>query len=465
MPPGLPGAAGRRSTGIGGMVTTPRPITVLGRKVRETLRTSLYRNAAYLVLTSGLNSLSGFVFWAVAARIYPVEGVGLASAAISAMGLLALLSTLGMDYSLIRFLPGSGDRGNDILSSCLTLGGLVSVVLTVVFLAGIHWWSPALLRIQQNPVFFASFTLFALASVLKVFTERTFVAARRAGLALVQGLLFGLLRFVPLLALAPLFDVFGIFASWGIALSLAVAVGIPFLLPRVRPGYCPVPRLHLRAVGSMMRFSFANYAANIMWAIPVLGLPVLVVNRLGAEANAYFYVGWALGYLLVNIPVTVSLSLFAEGSNAGEHLARNIARSLKLLLLLVPVIAIFFLVGDEVLALFGSAYADNATSLLWVLAVSALPVGVNHTFFALRRIQGKMRDVVGLSVFITAGTMVGSYFLLPRLGIVGVGLGWLVPQAIAAAVVMPGLLRYRHGSAAEAVPQTESVYHQEPMAG
>jgi len=82
-------------------------MTVMRDKIRGFLRISLYRNAAYLLMTSGTNSLAGFVFWAMAARLYPAEGVGLASAAISAMGLLALLSTLGMDYGLIRFLPGA----------------------------------------------------------------------------------------------------------------------------------------------------------------------------------------------------------------------------------------------------------------------------------------------------------------------------------------------------------------------
>ena len=433
-------------------------MTLLRHRIRKLLRVSLYRNAAYLMLTSGVNSLAGFVFWAVAARLYPVEGVGLASAAISAMGLLALLSTLGMDYSLIRFLPRSGDKASTILNSCLTLSGLVSLVLAAVFLAGIKLWSPALLRVQQNPVFFVSFIIFVVAAVYRIFAERTFVAGRRSGFALTQGLVFGLLRFIPLVALAPLFDVFGIFASWGIGLGLAAIVSIPFLLPRVQPGYRPVPTIDRKAIGSMMQFSFANYGANIFWAIPILGLPIMVVNLLGAEANAYFYVGWALGYLLVNIPVTVSLSLFAEGSHNEEQMGHNISRSLKLILLLIPVIAVAFAVGNKVLSVFGSAYAESATTLLWVLAVSAIPAGLNHTYFTVRRVQKRMRYVIGLSAFIAAGTMLLSYLLLPLMGIVGAGVGWLIPQTIVAVAVTPVLLRWRRHSAVEMEPQHTPVY-------
>ncbi|HUV45338.1 MAG TPA: oligosaccharide flippase family protein [Dehalococcoidales bacterium] len=433
-------------------------MTVPIKWIRELLRVSLYRNAGYLMLASGVNSLAGFVFWAVAARLYPAEGVGLAAAAISAIGLLALLSTLGMDYGLIRFLPGSGDKAKNILNSCFTLSGLVSVALAVIFLAGLKLWSPALLRIQQNPVFFISFVIFALAAVYRVFAERTFIAGRRAGFALTQGLVFNLLRFIPLVALAPLFNVFGIFASWGIGLGLAVIVSIPFLIPRVQPGYRPAPKIDRKSIGNMMHFSFANYGANIFWAIPILCLPLMVVNLLGAEANAYFYIGWALGYLLVSIPVTVSFSLFAEGSHSEEQLGHNIDRSLRLLLVLVPVIAIVFLAGERVLALFGSAYAENATTLLWVLAVSAIPVGLNHTYFTVKRVQKRMRGVIGLSAFIAVVTMVLSYLLLPRVGIIGAGISWLIPQAIVAVAVTPSLLRWRHQSVVGIEQQRSPAY-------
>ena len=433
-------------------------MTVLKDRIRKLLRVSLYRNAGYLMLASGVNSLAGFVFWAVAARLYPAEGVGLAAAAISAIGLLALLSTLGMDYGLIRFLPGSGDKAKNILNSCFTLSGLVSVALAVIFLAGLKLWSPALLRIQQNPVFFISFVIFALAAVYRVFAERTFIAGRRAGFALTQGLVFNLLRFIPLVALAPLFNVFGIFASWGIGLGLAVIVSIPFLIPRVQPGYHPAPKIDRKSIGNMMHFSFANYGANIFWAIPILCLPLMVVNLLGAEANAYFYVGWALGYLLVSIPVTVSFSLFAEGSHSEEQLGHNIDRSLRLLLVLVPVIAIVFLAGERVLALFGSAYAENATTLLWVLAVSAIPVGLNHTYFTVKRVQKRMRGVIGLSTFIAVATMVLSYLLLPRVGIIGAGISWLIPQAIVAVAITPSLFRWRHQSVIGIEQQRSPAY-------
>ncbi len=74
--------------------------------IKSVLGISLYRNTFYLVLNSGALTGTGFLFWLVAARLYPDQAVGLAAAAIAAMRLLVLIATLGLDYGLIRFVPG-----------------------------------------------------------------------------------------------------------------------------------------------------------------------------------------------------------------------------------------------------------------------------------------------------------------------------------------------------------------------
>lgn len=410
------------------------------RSPREGLKSlygiSLYRNTVYLMLNSAILAIAGFFFWAIAARLYPVEGVGLASAAISAMALLAVFSTLGLTYGLIRFLPGAGEKANDIINTCFTLGSVTSIALSLIFLAGLPFWSPALLPIREHPLFFAAFIIFTAAMTLQTFAQRSFVAERKTQFALWQGLVFGLSRFIPLVALAALFHTFGIFASWGIAALVAVAISILLFLPKVQAGYRPLPTISKQIVNDMMHFSLANYAADLLWAIPNLVLPLIVINLLGAEPNAYFYIGWAVGSVLFTIPTAASFSLFAEGSYNKERLAGDIKRSLKLiLLLLIPAIIIIILVGDKILLLFGSAYSENATRLLQILAISALPVSINYIYFSIKRVEMKMKSVIVLSAFIAVATLVLSYVLLPQIGILGPGVAWLAVQIIAAMIV------------------------------
>lgn len=170
----------------------------------------------------------------------------------------------------------------------------------------------------------------------------------------------------------------------------------------------------------------------------------MVLNLLGAESNAYFYIAWALSNVLFTIPAFTSLSLFAEGSHNEKKLAGDVRRSLKLILsLLIPAIIIVFFLGDKIL-LFGKAYSENAIKLLQILAVSALPVSINHIYFSIKRVEIRMKSVVGLTAFVAVATLALSYFLLPKVGIIGAGVSWLVTQSIAAVVAISILFPRHH---------------------
>jgi O-antigen/teichoic acid export membrane protein len=267
---------------------------------------SLYRNAIYLMINSAAMALSGFFFWIVAARLYPVEAVGLASAAVGAAGFIALFSTLGLDQGIIRFLPRAGDKARDMINSIFSLVGVISLVLAVVFLSGLNIWSPALLTIRESPIFIALFVLFTVAALLQNFTTQVFIAKRRAGFATIQGLIFSLLRFVPLFILGTYYKTFGIFASMAIAAFIAVILSTLVFLPHVEIGYMPRPVIKKELIKEMVGYSFSNYVAGILWLLPQTVLPLVVVNLLGTEQNAYYYIGWSVASILFAIPAAVS---------------------------------------------------------------------------------------------------------------------------------------------------------------
>ena len=78
-------------------------LSAIKEGISSLFKLSLYRNAIFLMLNSGMYGVTGFFFWIVAAWLYPTAVVGLASSAIAAISLLSLLSTLGLDYGLLRF--------------------------------------------------------------------------------------------------------------------------------------------------------------------------------------------------------------------------------------------------------------------------------------------------------------------------------------------------------------------------
>ncbi len=410
--------------------------------ITDLYKTSLYRNAIYLLLNFVVMGATGFLFWIAAARLYSTEAVGLASATIAAMGLLGLLSTLGLDFALIRFLPNAKENSNAMINSCCTINILISTVVALIFIVGLDFWAPALMQIRNDPFFLTMFIISVGANVLFVTLQQIFVATRKASYAVIRGAIFGLFRFVPLVIMAAFFESFGIFASWAIGLLLAIAVALFIIIPRIQENYYPMLTINKDIVKGMFRFSFVNYFANLFWGAPGFILPIVVVNVLDADKTAYYYIAWAVTNILYMIPVSLSFSLFAEGSNDDNNLKRNITKSVKVLLLvLLPTVLLTVLLADKLLLLFGEDYSENSTRLLQIFAISALPLSLNNIYFSIKRVQMKMKSVVVLNLLVATITMALSCILLPRMGINGVGVAWLASQGSVALFVLRQLWR------------------------
>src|SRR5581483_725249 len=88
----------------------------------------LLSNAASLVATTGVASALGFVYWAVAARLFTQQAVGYGSAAVSAMTLLGTIGMFGLGTVLIGELPRRRPRAG-LVSAALLASGLGSLVL------------------------------------------------------------------------------------------------------------------------------------------------------------------------------------------------------------------------------------------------------------------------------------------------------------------------------------------------
>jgi O-antigen/teichoic acid export membrane protein len=115
-------------------------------------------------------------------------------------------------------------------------------------------------------------------------------------------------------------------------------------------------------------------------------LPIMVLNVLGAEQAAYYYIAFAIASLLFMIPNAISMSLFVEGSH-GEALKRTVVKSLVVIFsLLVPAAAVLYLCGGWVLGMVWINYAAGGVEVLRVMVVASLVMGVNRVYFAIKRI-------------------------------------------------------------------------------
>jgi len=69
--------------------------------LRQEMKDSFDRNAMFLMASYAASALFGFLFWLVVARIYSPDQVGSATCIVSAMMLVASLSSMGFDFALV----------------------------------------------------------------------------------------------------------------------------------------------------------------------------------------------------------------------------------------------------------------------------------------------------------------------------------------------------------------------------
>lgn len=388
-------------------------------------------------------SLFSFLFWVVVARFYTTSEVGYSSAIISTATLLSTLSLLGFNFSLIRFLP-QAEKPNEVINTCLTLTSLISLAIAGIFLATVDFWSPNLVFIKGNAVFSATFVILTLILALSVLASAVFIARRRAGFVLLQCSTHSLIKIPLPLLFVPFFRAFGIVASWGIAFGVSLAASLFLFAPKVQEHYKLIPTLKLNLIKGMWQYSGGNYLAHLFTAAPAIMLPIIVINLLGPTQNAYFYIAWMVAGLLSAIPQGISHSLFAEGSHFEDKLRENTMKSFKFtFLLLVPSIIILVLFGKWLLLAFGQSYSANALYLLWILAISSVPLGINSIYTSILQVTNRIKELITMWGFIAVAVLATSYLIMPLVGIIGIGYAWLGIHSILAIYVLASIRQLR----------------------
>lgn len=211
------------------------------------------------------------------------------------------------------------------------------------------------------------------------------------------------------------FRAVGIYASFGLTPLLAFIVGI-HLTSRIL-NYKPVPAVRRGVLNDIIHFSFGNYLARIFEMLPTFVLPLMVINVLGAEVNAYFYIAWQISVLLLAIPRFTSISLLAEGSYNSKELGRNVRRALKFIFILLGfAVTSLFLLGKYLLLIFGESYAENSFEVISILVLGSFPFAINAVYASVMRVKRRIEPIIG------------------------VGIGWLAVNLIVAGVISANLI-------------------------
>jgi O-antigen/teichoic acid export membrane protein len=94
-----------------------------------------------------------------------------------------------------------------------------------------------------------------------------------------------------------------------------------------------------------------------------------------------------------------------------------------------------FLLGDYMLSFFGRGYSENALLMLDIFAVASIPNSLIIIYLSIKRINNEINSVVLINFVLALVTILGSYLLTQRLGLVGVGSAWLLANVLVSLLI------------------------------
>lgn len=401
---------------------------------------SLYRNSIFLMLSTGVMAFFGFFFWMINARLFTTEQIGLATTLTSVMGLITSFSLLGLNTGLIRYLPKS-ERKNDKINTCFSVVILITAIVSIVFLLNLKTFSPKLLFVKENPFYALLFILFIIVSSLSNVLESIFIAFRNTKFVFIQNTIYSILKVVFPVFFVTL-GVFGIFSSWMVALT--IGIGFSFIILVRKFDYKPKLVINKSIIEKIGRFSFGNYIAGFLGSLPSMVLPLVITNKIGPETTAHYYMAMMIASLLFVIPQAATQSLFAEGSHDEKELKQHVKKATKIIaLILIPGILATVFLGKYILLAFGKDYSNGGLQFLQLLAISGIFVSINGILGTILRIGHRIKELILIS-FINTVIILGLSYLLTSLGLLGIGVAWIIGYVVMAVLNLLFYFSYKY---------------------
>lgn len=397
-------------------------------------------NATSIVGTASLTAGLGVFYWLIAARAFVPATVGLASAAIAAMTLLATIAVIGLGTLLVGELSKHPGYEAPLIMSALLIASASGGTLGLAFAIVAPRLSVALRPLGSG---WPSELLFAMGVALtsaSLVFDSAVIGLLRGRLQFGRNALFafiklGFLAAAALLAgrglLAGSAAWLAIYGSWTAGCAASFAVVLFWLRPR-RGAEAP-RRLRtafdlLRRLG---RASLAHHALNLVLQAPVLLLPIVVTVALSPAKNGPFYVALNIAWFVFVGPTALSTALFAVGSAAPGNLRNHLALSLGLGLGSGMAGSLFLILfAGRLLSFFGATYAHGAATALAILGLGVIPLTVRSHYVTLSRLRGETLRAAGI---LTGGAILELSLSAGGAkvdGLAGLSAGWVVALGV-----------------------------------
>ena len=190
-------------------------------------------------------------------------------------------------------------------------------------------------------------------------------------------------------------------------------------------------------ISHLVRFAIADHSSALLWLATTELLTLVVLQKIGAEASAYYFMSFTIAYSLFLISSNVGSAFVAEAAHhPGRALTLAGTAFRHAASLVVPLSLVGVLLAPLGLGILGQEYSTNGTALLRLLLLSAIPQVVIGIALGAARVRRDNRLILAVYAAQALGVFGGTFLTIDRWGLTGVGLSWLVTQTAVALVLI-----------------------------
>jgi O-antigen/teichoic acid export membrane protein len=402
-------------------------------RARGALQTSgtLLANSGALAIGTVATAVFGFAYWWLAARLFPPEAIGKASAILSVIALIGLLGDGGIGTLLMGEIVRHPGRAPGLVAAAVPVGLALGVGMALSFVFGADFLGSA--RLIEGWVVGVGFVLSCGLAVVSKVADQALLGSLRGTSVMIRNVLFSAFKLALIVAAAAAGSASAIILTWMAAL-LASWIGLDLLTRGGARRLVGTPDFNL--LHTLRGKVFGHYALDVALQAPLVIVPYLVLVLLSPATTAAFASVWMLVSTAAVVPAVLATVLFPVVRAGPKQFQHLFLVSLTASLLFSLACAVFiFTYSQQILGIFNPAYPEIAGTSLRFIGFGLLGSTFKFHACTLARLGDAMRRA---SLWFALGGLLELGFVVAGAkldGLEGLALGWTLAVSIEGACV------------------------------
>ena len=346
----------------------------------------------------------------------------------------------------------SASRARKTVGLSYSLAIFTALCAAILVCVTSHLWSKDLGFLASDPLWIVGFSCATAAYTIFMIEDPVLIGLDSAKWIPLENGLFAAAKLIILAAIVGALPTQALFIAWSLPAAAAALIVTYFIFTTLTAH--GGRRLSTTAfnVRQFVSLAAANQLGSIFLSSSMLLAPIVVSGAVGAVQTAYFFVPWTITTGLLTISMNTAASLIFETSVDTSRLPELTRRCLSnTLRLLTPAVVVIIVAAPYLLRIYGSAYSDNGTMVLRLLAVSVIPNTIYTIGETLLRVQSRTTALVTTQALQCVLYLGLGIVLLNVDGIEGMAFAYLISQVLTCvllAAIAVGPLLFRQSPSA-----------------